>query len=807
MLLAQATTLTLMASDVAAAAAVVATAAADHIIHSPAAVMKQRARRTTPWVDTTDGVHAFLTFDSGVSPANITAHAKMYDYVWGAHSAHIASYRAGNQDIMLSMYIPYSRDPSCTVVHPPATAEDLVNNSTVRNGNPPPGLPHKNGKPVPTNIKWWLAHHPDWITYKCDRTTIAYEEGDCNVPLDISNPDVIDWQQRFVREAAASGYDAMACDNYQLNKMGGACGIYSGGKWVQKWTGKEHDPRLAKDVIEWMRHFVKLAHTVKAQSGRPMLVLPNSCGIPSDDAVWQLPDAVLNEDGFTRAGHTRAIGEDAFVDLVDYMVKIQQAGKAYYSLNEWGAMANASGLDRAVRQWCVSTYLMGKNQASAVYISTTQGYGHLMPIQDWPELTAPVGKATGPMAKQQGVYLRNFTTGVSIVNPTNVSAAISLDSSYDYTDCYNVTVTTAESYVMLANSGAVLLRSPKQRGSEQPHDCAPQSCGAHTTIRVVSSAGGGGRDATTATTCPSIRAALACIPDRQASAPRITILVAPGIYRNQSLVVQRSKGRVSLAGDHPSARAVVVLGRGSAGACGGANATLPCGALSVEADDFILANITLANAANATTMVPTIPAGKPFAIEVGADRCSIYNSRLLGKDDSVFTGRYRVYFRNTTISGSTDFNFGQGSAVYDQCVLVAQPGRFWSFITAHAGTAAHGNAPRSSYLILDSFLPLVGAQRLGTTFLGRPWGPLASVVFKNTFMDRHIAPAGWTCDKYTCNEMQNVSYAEFNSTGPGANPSKRAAFSKQLTAAEADEWTVERVLQGWVPPKQPLLSA
>ena len=338
-----------------------------------------------------------------------------------------------------------------------------------------------------------------------------------------------------------------------------------------------------------------------------------------------------------------------------------------------------------------------------------------------------------------------------------------------------------------------------------PHQpgCAPQSCTNNATIRVSVDVT---RDALpNAASCQSIQAALDCIPnDRPVSAPRITILVPPGAYRNQSLVVAAGKGRISLVGDHPSAHAVVVMGRGFVGIdCGGANATLPCGVLSVEADDFVLANITLANAANATTMVPTILAGKPFAIEVGADRCAIYNTRLLGKDDSVFTGSHRVYFRNTTISGSTDFNFGQGSAVYDRCTLVAQPGQFWSFITAHAGTPAHNNVPRTSYLIQDSRLPLVGAQRLGTTFLGRPWGPMSSVVYKNTWMDKHIATAGWSGVGRM--PMQNVSYAEFNSSGPGADPGKRASFSKQLTAAEAAEWTVERVLQGWVPPTQPPL--
>jgi hypothetical protein len=37
------------------------------------------------WPDSSDGVHTFLTFDTGVPIANITAPTmKQYDFVWGA---------------------------------------------------------------------------------------------------------------------------------------------------------------------------------------------------------------------------------------------------------------------------------------------------------------------------------------------------------------------------------------------------------------------------------------------------------------------------------------------------------------------------------------------------------------------------------------------------------------------------------------------------------------------------------------------------------------------------------------------------
>lgn len=105
------------------------------------------------------------------------------------------------------------------------------------------------------------------------------------------------------------------------------------------------------------------------------------CGIPTNDSAWQNPDGVLNEASIASRG-----GEAAFVDAVEYALKIQAAGKAYYSLNQYGG-TNASALDRSIRQWVVAQHLMSKNQASGVYLSTEQGYGHLMPTEAWPEFT------------------------------------------------------------------------------------------------------------------------------------------------------------------------------------------------------------------------------------------------------------------------------------------------------------------------------------------------------------------------------------------------------------------------------------
>jgi hypothetical protein len=88
-------------------------------------------------------------------------------------------------------------------------------------------------------------------------------------------------------------------------------------------------------------------------------------------------------------------------------------------------------------------------------------------------------------------------------------------------------------------------------------------------------------------------------------------------------------------------------------------------------------------------------------------------------------------------------------------------------------------------------------------WLGRPWRPLASVVFLSTEMGAHVEPAGWReWHPGETDYMKTVFYAEHDSTGPGAHPAERDPRTKKLTAAEAARYAPRRVLagkDGWNP--------
>jgi pectinesterase len=82
-----------------------------------------------------------------------------------------------------------------------------------------------------------------------------------------------------------------------------------------------------------------------------------------------------------------------------------------------------------------------------------------------------------------------------------------------------------------------------------------------------------------------------------------------------------------------------------------------------------------------------------------------------------------------------------------------------------------------------------------TISLGRPWRRFSRVVYINTELPANIIPEGWSKWGKTPGEPQ-AYYAEFHSTGPGANPAARAPWSHQLSAEQATQYTPRAFLAG-----------
>ena len=373
-----------------------------------------------PFIDTWNNIHLFQSFDNKIfDPTNA---AKYYDFIWGAAVNHVQAIRSGNPNIFISYYIPFNRD-----------------NGAFTN----PNAIH--------DLSYWKVVHPDWILYKCDRVTPAYEFGDPNIPLDFSNPALVSWQvQTYAVLASEAGYDGIAADNVSLQNYFGACGIYVNGQWKQLFTGQPDDPKYRADVLAWLARMQLALHRLP----HPLALIPNlSLGNipPTDPFVQQVVnhvDGILYEDGFTDDARDYVTG-NKWVQLVQFMESVQQQRKPFYVVDQF----NTPSVDRAEIQWALASYLMGKDHLAAIFISTYQGYGG---DTRYFEYTAQVGSPVGVMYQSQNVYWRKYTNSVGIVNPSATQTYIvALNGSY--VDLYGFPA--GQKITLPPHSGIVLLIS------------------------------------------------------------------------------------------------------------------------------------------------------------------------------------------------------------------------------------------------------------------------------------------------------------------------------------------------------------
>jgi len=203
--------------------------------------------------------------------------------------------------------------------------------------------------------------------------------------------------------------------------------------------------------------------------------------------------------------------------------------------------------------------------------------------------------------------------------------------------------------------------------------------------------------------------------------------------------------------------------------------------------DFRAQNITFENSYGVGSQA--------VAAYVNTDRASFRNCRFLGWQDTLFAQGGRQYYKDCYIEGQVDFIFGNATAVFENCTIHSKgPG----YVTAHWRLS---DAETNGFVLLNCRLTGAGTGR--GVFLGRPWRPYGRVVFINCWMDAHIKPEGWDNWRDPARE-KTARFAEYKSSGPGANPSARVPWSRQLSEVEIQPFATRTFLRGvdnWNPTK------
>ena len=297
----------------------------------------------------------------------------------------------------------------------------------------------------------------------------------------------------------------------------------------------------------------------------------------------------------------------------------------------------------------------------------------------------------------------------------------------------------------------------------------------------------------------TLAAALAAAPD--SSSTPFVIYIRNGRYHEKLSV---DKANVTLRGQ--SRDSTILSFDASADTpdpAGGTYGTRGSFTLRVSAPDFRLEHLTIenafdfrANAARAERDPAKVKNAQAVALflDTGSDRAAIVDCILLGWQDTVYANAGRAWFHESIILGQTDFIFGAGTAVFDDCDIVS---RGAGYITA----ASTPQLQRFGFVFIGSRLGRESqAVRKNTVALGRPWHPTSnpnvnpSVVYIDCNLDDHILEEGWT--QMGGYGPDAARFYEYHDHGVGAvkNPARHL-----LSDVESVRYTQDEVLAGWKP--------
>jgi hypothetical protein len=346
-------------------------------------------------------------FDSRITASQATTDAHRYDYVWG--STIPTAWRAGNSKIFAGLYYILTDDNISYSGH---------------------------------NLAWWKANHPDWILYGCSAsgvpssTLIAWDAGVgyADVPLDIHNPAVVQYQLRnsAIPWAINHGYNALSIDQGLLNnpmlagnpRLGQSvisgyygCGVWSHGTFIKRYTSKT-DPAWARDVINWLNtaHSILTTDTVIAPK-HIVLSLNHPGGSLSntnEQALLNAVDVVIDEVGFVDYGKYKLQANANLFGFTKYYALYAQAhGKGIVLIDRF---VQSTSLTNAQIAYAIATYLMANQQGADLFI-TPNSYGSEVYLsKEAAVLGVPCGAAAVTDSLNPQIWYRKFNNGLAIVN-------------------------------------------------------------------------------------------------------------------------------------------------------------------------------------------------------------------------------------------------------------------------------------------------------------------------------------------------------------------------------------------------------
>ncbi|HTF94856.1 MAG TPA: pectinesterase family protein [Cellvibrio sp.] len=261
------------------------------------------------------------------------------------------------------------------------------------------------------------------------------------------------------------------------------------------------------------------------------------------------------------------------------------------------------------------------------------------------------------------------------------------------------------------------------------------------------------------------------------------IRIKPGTYREKLSV---TKPFVTFCGETGKTSSTILTyndGASTSNGSGGTIGTSGSASVTIKTNDISMENITIENSFGVGSQA--------VALLAQGQRLQFRNCRLLGNQDTLYTHSGTQYYRNCYIQGTVDFIFGAATAVFDNNTIHSVGGG--SALTA----PSTDQAVPFGLVFLGGKVTAASNVSKGSVALGRNWRPYGAATYIRTELGQHISAVGWV--KMSENTLDTARFSEYLTTGAGANPSKRAPQSKQLSASEAAKYTISNIFGSWTP--------
>ncbi|MCR4821884.1 MAG: hypothetical protein K5873_03315 [Treponema sp.] len=185
------------------------------------------------------------------------------------------------------------------------------------------------------------------------------------------------------------------------------------------------------------------------------------------------------------------------------------------------------------------------------------------------------------------------------------------------------------------------------------------------------------------------------------------------------------------------------------------------------------------------------------AILIEAQEAEFKDCKFLGSQDTFYTAdAAKGYLRNCFIEGNTDFIFGGGDFVFENCDI------HWAGYSEMASrgyiTAARTKPENKGYLFYNCLISSESNAQVAPGFFGRPWGKEAAVAWVNTILgtEEAIGGEGWTT--MSGNKPEDARFREINTSWAGS-PVDVSERTEGTIPQVTKDYTIASYLGQWKP--------